>query len=140
VSERDQLNLAFRHFPDELKSRLVEHPSTNFFVHRTPHWHGQPILSDINEQRLNGVLNVGYTLDVRNPVWAPIDVGMYEEYHKNGGNTEARDELAQQVLWVLYTVRNNTFHGGKRVDDANDRGVLTNALSLLAMIVKAFMR
>ena len=40
---------------------------------------------------------------------------------------------------MIYTVRNNTFHGGKRADDANDTQVLTEALPLLAMIVKSFL-
>jgi hypothetical protein len=135
VPERVQIDLAFLKFTVELKQELVEHPNTRFFVYRTPHWQGRPIVNDANGQRLNGVLNVGYTLDAELPVWTPIDTHMFE----NARDSEARDALAYQILNVLYTVRNNAFHGGKRADDANDREVLEKALPLLAMIVGAFL-
>ncbi len=80
-------------------------------------------------RRLNGVLNVGHTLDAALPVCTPIDTHMFE----NAQGSEARDALASQILDVLYTIRNNTFHGGKRADDVNDREVLEKALPLLAM-------
>ena len=38
VGERDQIDLAFREFSDDLKRHLVDHPSSAFFVHRTPYW------------------------------------------------------------------------------------------------------
>lgn len=140
VSERDQLDLAFNHFPDSLKGKLVKHPSAPFFVYRTPRWQGNPVAKDENGQRLNGVLNVGYTIDARHPVWTPIDVAEFEAYQQGGDTPARRDALAKQILDVLYTVRNNTFHGGKQADDANDNQVLKEALPLLAMIVKSFVR
>jgi hypothetical protein len=36
-------------------------------------------------------------------------------------------------------VRNNTFHGGKRADDANDHQVIKMALPLLKIIVEYFL-
>ena len=138
VVERVQINMAFAEFTDELKRRLVEHPSARFFAYRTPQWHGQPVQQDTHGQRLNGVLNVGYTRDVKNPVWAPIDTHAFEEYHRDARGLNNRDALARQIVDVLYTVRNNTFHGGKDPDDANDRDVLERALSLLVEIVEFF--
>lgn len=140
VSEREQLNLAFQQFTEDLKRGLVEHSSARFFAYRTPSWRGQRIEQDERGQRLNGVLNVGYTVDARHPVWTPIDTVEFEAYERGGKTSERCDVLARQVLEVLYTVRNNTFHGGKRADDANDNEVLAKALPLLAMIVKSFVQ
>jgi hypothetical protein len=138
VSEREQIDLACDRFPDELKSRLVEHSSTAFFAYRTPQWRGEPIERDAGGQRLNGVLNVGHTVDTKHPVWAPIDIGMFEAYQRGARNSVHRDALASQILDLLYTVRNNAFHGGKMADDANDTAVLEQALPLLVMIVGSF--
>jgi len=140
VSEREQLDLAFQQFTDELKRRVVEHASTSFFVYRTPQWRGQPIPRDANGQALNGVLNVGYTIDAQHPVWTPIDVQTFEEYQAGARDQARWDALARQILNVLYTVRNNAFHGGKRADDANDREVLEQALPLLIAIVDSFVQ
>jgi hypothetical protein len=131
---------AFQKFSDGLKRGLVEHPCTQFFVDRKPSWRGQCIEVDVSGQRLNGVLNVGYTVDARHPVWTPIDTVEFAAYHRGDKTPERLNALATQVLDVLYTVRNNTFHGGKRADDANDREVLEKSLPLLAMIVNAFVR
>jgi hypothetical protein len=109
-----------------------------FFVHRTPYWSGLPVERDGSGQRLNGVLNVGYTTDSKHPVWSPIDAKLFEAYQKGIRDGSTREPLARQILDVLYTVRNNTFHGGKRADDANDREVLQQALPLLKMIVDSF--
>ncbi len=140
VSEREQLDLAFQRFTEDLRGGLVEHSSTKFFVVRTPSWRGQRIEQDDRGQRLNGVLNVGYTVDARHPVWTPIDTVEFDAYHGGAKTPERRDVLAKQVLDVLYTVRNNTFHGGKRPDDANDNEVLDRALPLLTMIVNSFVQ
>jgi hypothetical protein len=88
VRERDQIDLAFQWFSDDLKRELVEHPSTEFFVYRTPHLRGQPLPTDAIGKTLNGVLNVGYTVDAKHPVWAPINTSMYEVYQKGDPVTE----------------------------------------------------
>ncbi len=124
LTERDQLDLAFGQFSDDLKHRLIIHPSTKFFAERTPSWRGNPIEFDTRRQRLNGVLNVGHTINISNPIWSPIDLQKLEQYLRDGKDNVARDELAKQIFNLLYTVRNNTFHGGKRFDDANDLEVL----------------
>ena len=140
VSERDQISLAFGRFSLDLKRALVEHESARFFVERTPSWHGQPIAQDADGQQLNGVINVGHTTSFQHPVWAPIDTARFHAYRTGAGDPLALDALAEQILNVLYAVRNNLFHGGKRVDDANDNMVLEAALPLLAMVVRAFLR
>lgn len=139
LSERKQLDIAFLSFSDELKRYLVTHESTRFFVNRVPHWQDKKIERDARNQRLNGVLNVGRTVDVDNPVWSPIDREKFEWFQVNQQSIEVRDELAKQILDVLYTVRNNTFHGAKRADDADDAEVVQNALPLLREIVESFL-
>lgn len=74
------------------------------------------------------------------PVWSPIDTQLYADYLANPHDYRARDFVAKQVVDLLYTVRCNLLHGGKRYDDANDVSVVENALPLLAMIVAAFTR
>ncbi len=136
--EREQIGMAVEEFTDDLKRRLIEHPSARFFAYRTPQWHGQPIERDANGQRLNGVLNVGYTLDPKHPVWTPVDSQAFEDYHDGSRDATRKESLTRQIVDVLYTVRNNTFHGGKSPDDANDREVLEKALPLLVEIVESF--
>ena len=50
------------------------------------------------------------------------------------------DLLAKQIVGMLYTIRNNLFHGGKRADDAQDQEILKNAIPLLAIVVRFFHR
>ena len=138
VTERTQLDLAYGQFSETLKRTLVEHPSTLFFAKRIPRWRGNPLPVDGNGQRLNGVLSVGNTVDAMNPVWAPIDVQMFKDYHSGATDATRLDPLARQVLNLVYTVRNNTVHGAKSSDDANDVEVLERALPLLVMIVASF--
>jgi hypothetical protein len=140
VSEREQLDLVVQQFTADLKRRLVEHASTSFFAYRTPHWRGQPIRRDANGQLLNGVLNVGHTIDAQHPVWTPIAVPIFEEYIAGARDQTRLDALVRQILNVLYTIRNNAFHGGKRSDDANDQEVLQQALPLLIAIVESFVQ
>lgn len=140
IPERDLMSVTYAYFPDALKDALVAHPNTRFFAHRTPRYQGRPMETDRNGQRLNGVLNVGATLDASHPVWSPIDVHTLDEYGDGARDAGRRDALAKQILQMLYTVRNNTFHGRNRPDDANDPDVLRRALPLLRMIVESFMQ
>ncbi len=139
LRERDEIDLAYTEFSETLKHNLITHPTTKFFVERIPKWHGVEIKFDENGQRLNGVINVKYTPDNKHPVWSPIDFGAYEQYIQNKATPDDVNLLARQLLFLTYTVRNNTFHGGKRADDANDRQVIEMALPLLKMIVESFM-
>lgn len=138
-TEREELEIAFSHFDDELKHKLISHYSTRFFVDRSPKFDGQSIEFDGLGQRLNGVLNVGYTIDEQQPVWSPIDSDLYGRYIEGEHSPAARDILARQILNVLYTIRCNVLHGGKRFDDRNDREVLESAIPLLLLIVSFFL-
>jgi hypothetical protein len=133
ISERRQLETAFKYFPEDLKSALVSHDNVRFFVERSPKWQGQILEYDALGQRLNGVINVGHTVDARHPVWAPIDASLYSAY--TGLDSTIRDLLAKQILDLLYTIRNNVFHGGKRADDADEVEVVERASPLLALIL-----
>jgi hypothetical protein len=115
------------------------HPTVAYFVERTPHWRGESIGKDAAGQRLNGVLNVGQTVNFDYPVWSPIDTSAWRQYVGGHMDPANRDALAKQLVDMLYTVRNNTFHGGKRADDAEDHRVVENALPLLRMIVESFL-
>ena len=141
VSESEQISFALKEFTDELKHTLILHQGSAYFVGRTPYWQGIPIEDDSFGQSLNGVINVGHTSDRHYPVWSPIDSQYYEEYLANPGDQENRNFLARQIVDLLYTVRNNFMHhGGKKFDDANDIAVVENALPMLELIVKSFIR
>ena len=140
LTEREEIELAFGEFSENLKHELITHPSTKFFVYRIPKWHGRRIEFDDSGQRLNGVINLRYTADEKHPVWSPIDIQAYERYIQGKPEKGDKDLLARQMLFMIYTVRNNTFHGGKRADDANDREVMEKAFPLLSMIVEHFIR
>jgi len=141
VSEREQIRLAFQEFVDDLKHSLILHEGTEYFVGRIPYWQGIQIEYDAFGQRVNGVINVNYTSDSQYPVWSPIDFQHYKEYLENPDNEENRNFLARQIVDLLYTIRNNFMHGGKkRFDDANDITVVDNALPMLELIVTSFTR
>jgi hypothetical protein len=139
AKERDQINLAFKELADELKDRLIKHPSLKFFVTRIPRWRGSPVQHGADVREPNGVLKVGPTEDKGIPVLSPIDRAVYEQYVNGQETAAARNSLAKQIVDLLYTVRNNIFHGGKRADDANDREVAEMALPLLKLIVENFL-
>lgn len=139
LNEREEIGLAYNKFSADLKYELITHPNTDFFVHRTPKWHGREIKVDGNGQTLNGVINIRYTVDEKNPVWSPVDFGAYERYIHGKPEPDDTNLLARQLLFLIYTVRNNTFHGGKRANDANAHEVIQKALPLLKIIVEFFM-
>ena len=140
VSEREQLHLALQEFDHDLKHTLILHQGTEYFVRRIPFWQGIKIEYDAFGQRVNGVINVNDTSDSQYPVWSPIDFQYYEDYLANPDNDENRNFLARQIVDLLYTVRNNIMHGGKKFDDANDISVVENALPMLELIVASFTR
>jgi hypothetical protein len=140
VSEREQIRLTFQEFADDLKHTLILHEGTEYFVGRIPYWQGIPIEYDVFGQRVNGVINIDYTSDSQYPVWSPIDFQRYEEYLENPNNEENRNFLAGQIVDLLYTIRKNIMHAGKKFDDANDIKVVENALPMLELMVTAFTR
>ena len=140
VSEREQIRLAFQKIADDLKHTLILHKGTEYFVGRIPFWQGIQIEYDAFGQRVNGVINVNYTSDSQYPVWSPIDFRHYKEYLENPDNEENRNFLARQIVDLLYTIRINLMHSGRKFDDANDITVVENALPMLELIVTSFIR
>ena len=140
LKERDEIDLAFEVFSVDLKRSLILHRNTKFFVYRHPKWHGREIEFDESGQKLNGVINIRYTINEKHPVWSPIDVPAYERYIRHQSEEDDEDLLARQILFLIYTVRNNTFHGGKQANDANDLEVVEKTLPLLKMVVEYFMQ
>lgn len=139
ATDQEQMARAFERFGASLRRRLVEHPSTRFFVDRTPKWGGQTIPTDARGQRLNGVMKVAHTLDAAHPVWAPIDASLFEEYQAGARDEKRRDALAWEIVELLYAVRNNTFHGSKNPHDGSDREVLEMAVPLIQLVVESLM-
>jgi hypothetical protein len=137
VTEQVQIEAATAALTPALQEALIKHRSTKFFVVRAPRWQQHRIRRDAFGQRLNGVLKVSRTVRSDYPVWSPINPVAYRDYM--AGNHSFADELTTQIVGILYTVRNNTFHGGKIPSDANDRRVLDRAFPLLHMIVRSFM-
>ena len=78
------------------------------------------------------------TVNLQSPVWSPIDKQAYQQYM--AGDPTCQDILVEQIILMLYTVRNNLVHGGKNPEEANDIRVIENALELLELVVKAFLR
>lgn len=135
--EEKQISLTLKEFSFDLRHQLISHTSTNFFVYRTPKWERGPIQFDGFGQKLNGVLNIQRTVDPNYPVWSPINITEYEQYIYNN-EFSYQESLTKQVVSVLYTVRNNLFHGSKNANDANDVEVVKQAIPLLKMIVSYF--
>jgi hypothetical protein len=136
--ETKQIRMAVDEFDNRLKHNMIVHPNTRFFVERIPRWRDNKIEYDSSGQRLNGVINVGRTIDEKHPIWSPIDTKLYEHYLQHTNDATARDSLCEQIVSILYTIRNNTVHGGKRGDDGDDQEVLERAFPLLKMIVEHF--
>lgn len=137
--EHELLDSVFSEFTINLKDELITHENTKFFVYRKPKWHGIEIDHDGRNQLVNGVINVSLTLDENNVIWSPIDVSSYKDYMRGQRDDTTRDFLAKQIVYMIYTIRNNTHHGSKRHDDANDTEVINKAIPLLEKIVISFL-
>lgn len=135
---REQLDAVYELFSPQLKENLILHRSTRFFVNRLPRFQGQELTVDSRGQRLNGVLDVGRTVDAANPVWSPIDHALYYAYINGDRTCKGTDTLGRQILGLLDTVGNNLLCGGKRADDASDYNVVEHAVPLLKQIVFSF--
>jgi hypothetical protein len=130
-------------FKRQLISLSLSDPETpgtclEFFAHRVPIWQGERIEQDARGQQVRGVLNVRETLCKEYPRWIPVDanaLGACLAQIRNGVVVDVPDPLIPQIGDILYTVRNNLFHGCKGSDDSNDEEVLRNALVLLRAIV-----
>lgn len=139
-SEEAQIDAVFAQLSNALKHRLIAHPSTAFFAERTPTWKGQPIEMDGFGQRLNGVIDVGRTVDRRYPVWCPLQIALYRQYVRQGGDDKTRDLLARQVIGILQAVRRNLIQndGTTHIDQESGVPVVHHALALLKPVVAEF--
>lgn len=120
----------------QTKENLIKHPNVTFFVHRMPT--GVSSNHDARGQLINGVLNITRTIDLLSPIWSPINITAYESYL--AGNIIDQTTLTEQVVFMLYTIRNNLVHGSKNMNEANDIEVVVMALPLLEIVVKSFIR
>lgn len=132
--EYEQIECAINNMAENTKEVLVRHPSVEFFVNRIPRdCEGN---REAYNQPINGVLNLTRTVDNDHPVWSPVNPDKYNQYLN--GSEEFLGELTEQVVFLLYTIRNNLFHGGKMPGEANDEEVVTNAIPLLSIVVCSF--
>ena len=134
--EKELISGAITQINNQSKHELISHSITSFFVERLPH--GVCSRFDNQGQFINGVLNVTKTIDQNHPIWSPINKSAYERYI--AGDTSERDLLAEQIIFMLYTIRNNLVHGGKNPGEENDVSVVENALPLLEIVVRGFLR
>jgi hypothetical protein len=135
-SERQRIKATICIICANVKNALITHPNVKFFVERTP----KGVLSshDLQSQLINGVLNITRTINLQSPIWSPIDKKAYQIYI--AGDPTSQDILTEQIILMLYTVRNNLVHGGKSPNEANDIRVVENALPLLELVVRTFFR
>jgi hypothetical protein len=140
VSERDQIGVAINELAASAKADLVGHENVGFFVNRAPVYHSWELEQNKAGQKLNGVLNVGHSIDDDYPVWTPLSREAHAKIKSNSASKAEIDLVAKQVVEMLYTIRNNLFHGGKRADDAQNQDVLKNAVPLLEIVVRFFLR
>jgi hypothetical protein len=143
-TEKAKLDNVLKHFSEDLKHRLMTHPSTHFFVYRTPMWDGCPLERDAFKQRLNGVINIGATVDARYPVWCPLNASLYKQYMHEKPSPKAKNVLSKQILDLLTTIHLNLLQGTRnaltdeQVKGENSATVVEKAWPLLAMIVLDF--
>jgi hypothetical protein len=134
--EPEQIIEAVNELDVRAKDALISHLKARFFVERVPL--GVTGNHDSLGQLINGVLNVSRTLNSQSPVWSPIDKQAYERYM--AGDQSGQGILAEQIVFMLYTVRNNLVHGSKNPGEENELTVVQNALPLLELVVRAFIR
>jgi hypothetical protein len=134
--ERRQISETAKQIDRATKHALIAHPNVYFFINRHPT--GTQLAVDNNGKPINGVLNVTKTVDPQYPIWSPIDRQAFENYAEDKLAIQAI--LTEQIVFMLYTVRNNLVHGSKSMNEANDIDVVEAALPLLEIVVRSFIR
>lgn len=150
ATERDMVFHALKKLPKKVRQQLVtltltddEFTCAEFFANRQPVWQAQSITRDAKGQTVNGVINVRETVSADYPRWAFIESSRLMSVLaslKMGEDVDVPDDLFCQIGDVLYTVRNNLFHGCKGSEDSNDDQVLIHAYPLLKGVVDFFTR
>jgi hypothetical protein len=136
TAERRQISETAKQIDRTTKHTLIVHPNVHFFVGRRPR--GTYLEVDHDGKLINGVLNVTKTVDPQYPIWSPIDKHAYENYAED--NLTIQANLTEQIVFMLYTIRNNLVHGSKSMNEANDIDVVEMALPLLEIVVRSFIR
>jgi hypothetical protein len=136
--EREQLEALSKALSPQLTDKLILHRCTRFIVNRLPRFHVEELTVDARSQGLNGVMDIGRTIDATNPVWCPIDQALYYAYLGGERTSEGTDKLGKEILTMLYTIGTNRFHGGNRADDAPIAHVVEHGLPLLKEVVNWF--
>jgi hypothetical protein len=134
--EKRQISETVKQIDRATKHTLIGHPKVKFFLIRHPT--GTHLEVDNDGKQINGVLNVTKTVDPQYPIWSPIDKQAYENYAED--NLAIQAILAEQIVFMLYTIRNNLVHGSKSRNEANDIDVVEAALPLLEIVVRSFIR
>ena len=64
IREYQQIDEAYKDFDNDLKRRLITHPSTEFFVNRTPYWKRHRMEYDVfQQQKINSLKSVNLFQD-----------------------------------------------------------------------------
>lgn len=133
-SERGRIVSAVLTLTQAEQHAIIDNQDTRFFLYRCPEWRYVDNAQVPRPQVMNGVLNMTYSIATNQYIWTPIDPIYYNRYIAAPAQPD-RSELIRQISLVLYTIRNNTFHGGKEAGDENAQEVLDHAYSLLRQIV-----
>ncbi|NLE46405.1 MAG: hypothetical protein GX620_16945 [Chloroflexi bacterium] len=136
--EKPRIAQARLAFTPELKHALIQDAGVEYFVNRAPsYWHA--FIESAEGTKPNGVLNVGTTRGSSRVKWSGINVDLYQRYPEGDLSDVEVNMLVEEIVGVLYTVRNNLFHGDKQAYNENELEVVRNALPLLSIIVESFM-
>ena len=138
-AEWEQHEFILKEFTPQLKNELINSPAFQFFLNRRPRWGGSDVMVDDNGNRANGVTNLAKSAYKGRPVLATIDEARYRRWLTAARTPQDTDGLVAQIVDMIYTVRNNTFHGRKELLDPVARAVIDNAYELLRMIVVSFL-
>lgn len=136
--EKEHLDYIVTQFDDQLITRLLQSKTFQFFLNRRPEWHNGSV-PDTNGVRPNGVTNIAKSIYTERPVISGIDRATYTKWIGPNRTSADGNSLAKELVFMLFTVRNNMFHGGKEMSNTNANTVLRRAYILLRMIVNSFL-
>ncbi|HEY4312833.1 MAG TPA: hypothetical protein VGN12_25510 [Pirellulales bacterium] len=137
-SEKCHLTFIASQIVPGVLQQVIESPSFEFFLTRRPtSLHGN--VPDIQGVPPNGVTNIARSIYANVPKVSGLDRTIAGRVGTK--NQLATDEgaVAAELVMMLYTIRNNMFHGGKEFDDPNANEVLREAYVILRNIVDSFL-
>jgi len=140
LNEKDQILKIIKETNIDFQKKLIFNPNLTYFVNRHPIFNGVEIKKDDLGQEVNGVINIKKTINANYPIWSPIDKSLFKKAKEKAIIDEEITKLSAQISLMLYTIRNNLFHGGKEPTDWNESEVVKYALPLLSSLVKFFIK